>query len=263
MRASILVSAVLILVTTAVGAQQPVVDLGEFDLRAQNRASFGAPPPPPEALVQLVLDDGTAEGVFGLSANSARPFLWFNRFDGPGVSFFLQEIQVLFPQGTDADPGDAIELVVFVDDDDDPTNGATLIASIPETVQVADGDTWSVYSLATPAVIDAAATNVLVGVVGRFAANGVAHDPAAFDNTDSGRAWFALWTGDAPSPVSLPSDATMGTLASVGGGTWTIRAFGQPTPVALTEIPTLDTVGLGLLVLLLMIAGVFVARQRG
>ena len=54
---------------------------------------------------------------------------------------------MLFPVG-DAVAGDAIQLVVYHDPDSNPTNGATLLLAQAATVQIADGNTFSIYTVA-------------------------------------------------------------------------------------------------------------------
>ena len=65
---------------------------------APNPAAGEAKAAGPPGGLQLILDDGTAEGAVGVSDTEARQFLWFNRFT-PDVPppFLLEEIQVLFP----------------------------------------------------------------------------------------------------------------------------------------------------------------------
>ncbi|MCP4223369.1 MAG: hypothetical protein GY773_08520, partial [Actinomycetia bacterium] len=149
--------------------------------------------------LQLVLDDGTAEGTIGVGGAAAQQFLWFNRFT-PGLAppFLLEEIHVLFPPGRNIMVGDVVDLVVYLDPDGDPTNGADLMATIPETVQADDGITFSVYPLASPVLIEDPG-DVLIGVIDRWVQSGVdpPTQPAALDTSPSqARSWIAVWTGD-------------------------------------------------------------------
>lgn len=214
--------------------------------------------------VQLVLDDSTAEGVFGLSAGTARQFLWLNSFANPGA-FALEEIWVLFPAGADVPLGGAVQLVVFLDPDGNPTNGATVLAAYDVVVQVKDGVTFSVYSLGTPLVFPGGG-DVLIGVVNRYFTTGVDPPPtlpAALDTTASqGRSYFALWAGDAPDPPDL---ATASTIAAVGGaatGNFMIRGFGTPVSTPAENVPALGGAGLVLLAATLGFAGVVLGRRR-
>ncbi len=214
--------------------------------------------------IEYVVDDGSAEGVFGLIGSEARQFLWFTRFSGVSTPFVLNQIQVLFPLGTDAPVGGDIQLVVYSDPDGDPTNGAMLLAAIDETVQVADGLNFSVYDLPNGVPVEAGG-DILVGVVSRFFRTGVDPSPtrpAALDTTNSqNRAWFALWPGDPPDPPSdLTSAETVERVGLTVSGNWMIRAFASPLPI---NVPTLSPLGLGLLLILLaVVGGWFATRMR-
>lgn len=224
-----------------------------------------APPLPPLAQypVQLVIDDDTAEGTVGVAAAAARQFLWFNRFT-PGVPFDLEEIWVLFPPGTNMAVGNAIELAVYQDTDGNPANGATLLATFSETIQVLDGVTFSVYPLASVVSFDGVG-DLLIGVVPRFIVSGQTSPtlPAALDTTSSqGRSWLGVWTTDPPNPPALlpPPDQQISTVDGFQPGNWMIRGFGtEPNTL---EIPTLDTFGMTFLTLVLGTAAFVVLRRR-
>jgi hypothetical protein len=192
--------------------------------------------------VQLVLDDDGAEGIFGFVGATARQFLWFNQFTNPGP-FTLQEIWVLFPDGQDVPPGGDVQLVVYLDADGDPSNGANLLATYDETIQAADGNTFSVYLLSPPLAISGAG-DVLVGVINRFFETGVTPPPtcpAALDTTVSqDRSWFALWTGDPPDPPHLATANVVDVLDGAISGNFMIRGFGRAQPTL-----TVDKVGSG------------------
>jgi len=217
-------------------------------------------PPLPSYEVHLILDDDTPEGVFGVGFVSAQQFLWFNRFSNPGP-FVLEEIWVLFPAGANMAVGAEVQLAVYLDPDGDPTNGADLLATLTETVQVVDGNTFSVYTLASPITIFDGG-DILVGVVDRFVESGVTSPttPAAMDTTVSqGRSWLAVWTGDPPDPPVLPSDGIFSLVDVYQPGNWMIRAFGTPTQIP--AVPTADLRGIALLVLLISAAGLMAARS--
>ena len=226
-----------------------------------------APPLPPLAdfPVQLVLDDDIRDGDFGFAGPPARNFLWFNRFAAPAPGFVLKEIWVLFSPGPNMAVGGAIQLAVYLDPDGDPATGAELLATFNETIQVLDGDTFSVYSLATPVSV-AAAGDLLIGVVMR---GGVMPPPApaAIDTTASAASsWVAIWSTDPPDPPLLAPpgdpDNLLDLVDNVGtAGNWMIRGFGTTQPAVV--IPTLDSVGLVLLFLLLAAAALFVMRRSG
>lgn len=204
--------------------------------------------------VSLVLDDGSTEGSLGVSAAAAaKQFLWFNQFQSPGP-MVLQEIQVLFPSGPNMTVGAAVDLVVYHDSDGDPTNGADLLLTMAETIQAVDGATLSVYPLAAPLPL-AAGGDILIGVVPRFIVSGVTSptSPAALDTTSSsGRSWVAVWTGDPPNPAILPPDGSLDLVDVFLAGNWIIRGFGDPVPIV--EIPTLGSMGQGLMIFLFFVA---------
>jgi hypothetical protein len=217
-------------------------------------------------LIQLVLDDGLAEGSVGVAQGAgARQFLWFNRFASPGPSFSLEEICVLFPSDPGLAVGQAIELVVYHDPDSNPANGATHLASVAATILVADGVTFSVYPLA-PVIEVPAGGDVLIGVVNRFVASGVTplNFPAALDTTATQmRSWIVTWSGDPPAPPALPSDGSQAIIDTFPGleGNWMIRGAGSPILPPTIEIPTASGAGLMLLVVLCGFAGVWVLRR--
>jgi hypothetical protein len=225
-----------------------------------------SPPLPPlgDFPVQLVLDDDTRDGDFGFGGPPARNFLWFEQFTPPGGGFVLEQIWVLFAPGPNMAVGGPIQLAVYLDPDGDPSNGADLLATVDETIQVLDGDTFSIYTLATPIEITTPG-DVLIGVVMR---NGVvpAPAPAAIDTGSSaGRSWLAVWSTEPPDPPLLAPpgdpDNLLDLVDSVGpAGNWMIRGLGSLPPVA--GIPTLDTVGMGLLMLLLGGAALWLLRRR-
>lgn len=213
-------------------------------------AGVMAPLPTPGPLdVQLVLDDNGAEGSVGITQGAgARQFMWLNRFASPGA-FDLEQVWVLFPADPNLAAGLAVELVVYSDPDGDPANGASHLASVATTIQAADGVTFSIYDLAPPVAVPAGG-DVLIGVVNRFVTSGVTPPsfPAALDTTASqARSWVVTWSGDPPSPPSLPSDGTealIDTFARLGGN-WMIRGLGTRVvaPAPPEEIPALGAPG--------------------
>ena len=216
-------------------------------------------PPLPPYPIQLILDDDAPEGVFGVGAQTAQQFLWFNRFSIPGP-FSLQEIWVLFPAGTNMTVGQEVQLVVYLDPDGDPSNGADLLTTVTATIQAVDGVTFSVYALGSPlSIVDSG--DLLVGVVERVVESGVTSPtaPASIDTTSSeGRSWLAVWTGDPPDPPLLPPDGIYTPVDVFQTGNWMIRAFGSQEQ--LPAVPDVDPRGIGLLVLLIATAGWLAVR---
>jgi len=240
----------------------------DFGLIFEPRAfPVRADPPLPDlgALpFQLVIDDGVAEGVFGFSGANARQFLWLNRFANPG-RFSLEEIWVLIPSGTNASVGEALQLVVYLDPDGDPANGAQLLGTYDVTIQAVDGATFSIFPL-SPRIAIADGGDILIGAVNRYFQTGVdppPTQPAALDTTASqNRSYFALWAGDAPDPPDLASATVVDVLDGAVTGNFLIRGFGTQLPVPLEDAPALGGAGLALLAALLGLAGAVLLRRR-
>ncbi|MCP4654871.1 MAG: hypothetical protein GY856_05560, partial [bacterium] len=159
-------------------------------------------PEQPPVPIELILDDGSFEGDFGISGVglTAKQFLWFNQFDLTGGVVTLEQIWVLFPPGPNMAVGNAVQLVVYHDPDSDPTNGGTLLATWDGTIQAIDGLTFSTYPLAAPLTLPSGG-DALVGVISRFVDSHVTSstNPASLDTSASqGRSWVAVWTGDPP-----------------------------------------------------------------
>ena len=163
----------------------------------------------------------------------------------------------------DVPEGGDVQLAVFLDPDGDPTTGADLLTTYDETIQAADGATFSVYALDPPLnVLDSG--DVLIGVINRYYQTGVDPPPtlpAAVDTTLSqNRSYFAIWTVDPPDPPDLASADLIDLLDGAAAGNFMIRGFGRQFGAPF--IPTLDGVGLALLAALLSLAGIAVVRRR-
>jgi len=219
--------------------------------------------------LQLLLDDNTDEGAFGVTAGvSAQQFMWFNRFTVPAGGYSLQQIWVLFPSSPNITVGAPLELAVYADPDGNPANGATLLRTINVTVQAADDLNFSIYDLGQQSV-NLPQGDVLVGVIPRFIVSGTTPptNPATVDTTASqGRSWVAVWSGDPPDPPTLPPDALITRLDDgllPGGGNWMIRAFGTALPVqAAATTPALNTWGFAALFAALFAAATWQLRIR-
>jgi hypothetical protein len=219
--------------------------------------SGGAPLP-----VELRLDDGSAEGQFGIGASAARQFLWFQSFR-PLDRFELRQVQVLFPPDPQLSVGDPIQIVVYVDPDREPSNGALLRLAFYSQVQHADGSAFSVYPLPEPVEWRADDGDLLIGVVARDIQTGVTplSLPAAFDGSAAGPSYVATWQGDPPDPPQLPPDQALFTLDEVVQGRWMIRGYG--VPAAAEPIPALMPGILAALGLLLAWLGGLRLRRPG
>jgi hypothetical protein len=221
------------------------------------------PPLPPIAdfPVQLVLDDDVADGDVGVNGAAAQQFLWFNQFSAGPTS--LEQIWVLFQPGANMAVGASIDLVVYEDADGDPTNGATLLAVIPEQIEELDGQTFSVYNVVPP--IETTGGDILIGVVPRFITSGMTSPtaPAAIDTDGSqARSWVAIWFGDPPATPDLPPDDEIRLIDEfTPAGNWMIRGFGTANA---PEVPTLGNLGSLLLISGLALLGTWmlIARRR-
>lgn len=218
-------------------------------------------PSPATYPVQLVLDDDSWEGTFGVGGVSSEEFLWFNRFTSPG-DFTLQEIWVLFPQ-VQAAVADEIQLVAYRDTDGNISNGAEFLAAWTAEVLVADNNTFSVYELATPLEIPGGG-EVWIGVINRWVIPGVTPlaFPATIDsNSNLGLSGFAFWPGTPPNPPDLASASSILNLNSTpAAGTFLIRAFGSSLPIV--DVPALDVRRLALFAVLLTLAATFALGLR-
>lgn len=254
-----------LLVLLAVPGLADPADHGlSFELRDFGSRASPLLPPPGTFSAQLVLDDDSAEAVFGFGGGTARQLLWFNSFENPGP-LTLEEIWVLFPSGGDAPLGGDVQLVVFFDPDGDPANGAQLLAEYDVTIQADNGVDFSIYPLPMPLDIDGGG-DVLIGVVNRYFMTGVDPpiQPAAYDSTTSqDRSYFALWPGDPPDPPDLASATVVDVLGGLSAGNFMIRGFGTAAPAPAVEVPTLPGIGLAALSVLLGLTGVVALKRRG
>ncbi len=256
--------ALLLVLASSVAAPQAGAEVG-LQYVPVPAVETALPPLPPTTLfpVQLVVDDDAAEGVVGVAGQTARQFLWFNRFT-PGVPFSLEEVWVLFTPGPNMALGNAIQLAIYSDADGNPANGATLLASFNQTILALDGNTFSVYPLPAPVDFDGVG-DLLIGVIPRFIVSGVTSptQPASIDTTASeGRSWIGVWSTDPPDPPVLvpPPDQQISTIDGFLPGNWMVRGFG--TPAETLAIPTLGGGGLLLLAGLLALAAGAVLRRR-
>lgn len=246
-------------------AAAPVLASSEAIFVDRSEPAIEATPPlptPAEYPVQLVLDDDTWESLLGVGGSTAEQFLWFNRFASPGP-FTLEQIWVLFPAGETL-AGDDIQLAVYRDTDSDPSNGAELVATYGAEVQVADGNTFSVYDLTASPTEVPGGGEVWIGVINRWVTPGVTpvSAPATIDtDSDAGASAFATWTGSPPDPPDLATAISIRQLTNTpGAGNFLIRAFGTAVPTV--EVPVLDHAGLALFAVLLTAAafGIFFRR---
>jgi hypothetical protein len=197
----------------------------------------------PEApKVPLELDDGQYEGMLGLYNydGTGKQFMWFNEFapDPASFPFILEEVCVLFDHiggSNKIKVGDAIELVVYFDEDGNPQNGAQLLGHYDEKIQSVDGKTWSRYQLDPPLDLTEPG-NVIIGVVNRYTQDSVSEKtyPAMYDTTKKyNRSWYGWW----PSGVSEPPDLASAAILKPQDGNWLVRGYGSQAGARTTEAP--------------------------
>ena len=226
-----------------------------FEPHRTARDSSPQPVGEPIPELAMVIDDGIAEGDIGVNGTEAFQFMWLNRLSPP-APMFLEQFHVLLPASPNIAPGDPIDLVVYRDVDGDPASGADLLAVFPELVQVADGISFSTYSVTLGEVLNPS-DDIYLGVIPRFIESGVTPPthPATLDTTDpQGRSWLITWQGDPPASPELPSDDTTVNMDDLSPGNWLIRGFGSPAPVI--QIPAATNGGLLLMGLLMLITAV-------
>jgi hypothetical protein len=219
----------------AADSQPRLVQLGS------NAAPEGLAPSPwsPDAPVELVIDDGSAENSIGLSAGGQ--FVWMNVFtpDPADFPFQLSVVSVVWPD-TMAE-GDQVQIVVWedTDGDGDPSN-ADYLYSEDAVVMNNDFTTWNDYELAAPVMLTGPG-DVVIGLVNRSGGAGYLDYPAAIDQDDPQlRSWLGAYSGDPPDPPTLPADNLWGRIDDFGfPGNWMIRGAGyteDPLAVSVTDL---------------------------
>ncbi|MFK8012439.1 MAG: hypothetical protein AB8B80_10385 [Marinicellaceae bacterium] len=207
-------------------SKEPMPNKGQTSAEVDLRGGGG---------ISLVVDDGTAENTIGDDGQ----FIWLNRFS-PATGDFpfnLEEVQVVFGNNM-VNIGDAIEILVYedTDNDGDPGTNAVLLASFSDVIQNNDGFTFNEYMLDMPVELTGPG-DVLIGVVSRASFEGAMDFPATIDeDVLQERSWVASYnSGDVPANPALPGDEQWGTIDSFGlPGNWLIRGFGSSTvPVEL------------------------------
>jgi subtilisin family serine protease len=174
-------------------------------------------------------------GIAALIGVADQQWLWFNRFSPTQlqVPFDLQRVEVGFaPGNANVQTGDLFDVHVWVDADRDPTNGATLVASVTGQVITA-GVGFKVVNLPTPVAITASSGDVLIGVVNRSARilTGTSYGVAVRDTAGNSqqRSWLAFNFpgGIAANPPVFADAADFDTLDGLGvSANLAIRGFG-------------------------------------
>ncbi len=198
----------------------------ELKLEAAGGASVETNPPVVDAPVTLILDDGSRDNDIGLGGTIEM--LWVNRFTPAAgdFPFNLNQIQIYFSTVGLVNVGDDIVLLVYenTSGNADPAVGSNLLAAIPTTVQALD--TWNVYDLATPVVLNGPG-DVLIGAIG-METPGTSYWPASMDQTATqARSWAGWWnTSPPPTPPVLPPD-NWTLIDAYFPGNWMVRGYGE------------------------------------
>lgn len=202
----------------------------DMEARQAETAAGGVSEP-----ISLRLDN--LVGSFSNIGVATQQWLWFNRFSPTPLQlpFTLQQVQVLVAPGATSgvQAGDLFDVHVWVDPDRDPTNGATLVASVLGRTVPATAS-FSTISLPAGVEITAASGDVLIGIVNRSArpnSTGGAYSVAAVDppGTSQMRSWaaFNFPSGVAANPPVITAASTLSLIDGLGiAANWIIRGSG-------------------------------------
>lgn len=158
--------------------------------------------------VDLRIDVGLGHNVLGVGPGT--PVIFLNRFTpaAADLPFTLDRVDVEFlgtldGGGNGAVVGETFDVYVYQDDDEDPSNGATLLGSVKD-VAVSVVDALQSVPVPDGIAVDGAG-DVLITVVARDATGG---SPATFDDGPGvGRSWlgtnFDATIGDPPDLAAL------------------------------------------------------------
>jgi hypothetical protein len=174
-------------------------------------------------------------GIATLIGVGNQQWLWFNRFSPTALQlpFTLNQVQVGFAPGNgNVVAGHLFDVYVWTDADRDPTNGATLVASVTGQTITA-GVNFKTVNIPGGVSIGADAGDVLIGVVNRstFTPPQTSYSPAVADTPGNSqeRSWaaFNFPGGNAANPPVITDAATLSLIDGLlPGRNWTIRGFG-------------------------------------
>jgi hypothetical protein len=181
----------------------------------------------------LMVDDGSMESAIGLTVGGQ--FLWLNRFtpESSQVPMQLEQVQVFWPSQFRVGQGNAFDVFVYTDADGDPSNGATLTASLRGQL-VTVTDEYQTIALPTPVFVDEDSGDVLIAIVNRSGMDQFKQFPAALDtSTPQYRSYFGTYSTGSPSAApALPADLFFGTVEDLNigaSGNWMVRGVGTTT----------------------------------
>ena len=178
--------------------------------------------------IDTMPDGGSFSGV---GCASYCGLVWLNQFSPPAAEYpiTITAVQSIFgnPAGWNA-AGDKIHIYIYLDNDADPTNGATLLGQHTYT-QPTPANAWRNIALSTPVVVNGPG-HILIAMTnptGNTGTRPVSADPGPFN----GHGWIGDYadtaTGVAPD-LSAPAIGLLPNDQAISGfdRNWLIRATG-------------------------------------
>lgn len=181
------------------------------------------------ALTNYQWDDGVSDNSVGLT--NGGQLAWWNGFntttDNQITSVEVAFGTPIFAGTSGLVGGEALEVAIFEDNDVNPNNGATLLATVFTTVNGANIDNDTFQSIAIGATITQP-----VFWIGVSLTHPVGGFPASIDQSSPslGRSWVNL--GSASSALGTAFD-----VDAIGfSGLWMLRATAVPAPAGLAVL---------------------------
>ncbi len=230
---------------TNTGAQDAIFEITELEGEGPVPYAYAQPAASKE-VVELILDDGSAEDAIGLT--SGGEFLWVNRFtpNPDQYPFTLTRVETWWLANVNAT--DKMRIVIYQNTtgSSDPASGAEFLYQ--QDITATASETWVSYDLDEPVVFEGPG-DVIIGLVNLETRTGIY--PATIDeNSAKGRSWIGIYSGNVPNPPTLPPDSMWDELSAIGfPGNFVIRGYGETgggtpgdIPPWLTEDPTAGVV---------------------
>ena len=172
--------------------------------------------------------DALTSSFIAVGCQNYCGLLWLNRFT-PGPADYpitITSISTIFANGDGWNaPGDHINFYVYQDDDENPTNGATLVGSYQGYTIATPINTLTTIDLPTPIVVDGPG-DVLIALTNPAPNAGIR--PATGDQGPfANRSWLATYTDTGAAP-NLAAANLRPNPAMIAGfdSNWIIRATG-------------------------------------
>lgn len=212
------------------GAQDAVFEISEIPGEG--------PVPYAMADVELALDDGSYDDAVGIGGNSQ--FIALNRFtpEADMFPFTINEVHVYFE--TTVQAGDPFEVYLYQNEtsQDNPAPGSEFLYK--QAATVAALNSWTVIELDEPVTFEGPG-DVMIAA-GFLKKPGDPYFPASIDETATqSRSWAGWYTGDIPTPPTLPPNDTWTKIDAAGiAGNWMIRGYGESGGGTPGDIPWLE-----------------------